>query len=300
MTNYHEPVMIQECMNGLAIKPKGTYVDVTFGGGGHSRAILHHLAPEGKLIAFDQDPDAQSNLPDDNRLIFIDQNFRYLKNNCRLHGVIHVDGILADLGVSSHQFNQAERGFSTRFDADLDMRMNPSSSLTAKEIVNTYSEDRLHKLFGIYGEVQNAKTLAKTIIASRLNKHIETSSQFKQAIANCIPKGKENKYLAQVFQALRIEVNQELEALQKFLEQAAQLLKPGGHLVVMSYHSLEDRLVKNFITKGKFKGELEKDFFGNPIKPLEAVNRRAITASEEEIKKNKRARSAKLRVAIKR
>jgi 16S rRNA (cytosine1402-N4)-methyltransferase len=300
MTNYHEPVMIQECMNGLAIIPKGTYVDVTFGGGGHSRAILHHLAPEGKLIAFDQDPDAQSNLPDDNRLIFIDQNFRYLKNNCRLHGVIHVDGILADLGVSSHQFNQAERGFSTRFDADLDMRMNPSSSLTAKEIVNTYSEDRLHKLFGIYGEVQNAKTLAKTIIVSRLNKHIETSSQFKQAIANCIPKGKENKYLAQVFQALRIEVNQELEALQKFLEQAAQLLKPGGHLLVMSYHSLEDRLVKNFITKGKFKGELEKDFFGNPIKPLEAVNRRAITASEEEIKKNKRARSAKLRVAIKR
>lgn len=299
MTNYHEPVMLQECMDGLAIKPLGIYVDVTFGGGGHSRAILKKLGTDGQLIAFDQDPDAQRNLPNDPRLTFIDQNFRYLKNNCRLHGVTAVDGILADLGVSSHQLNQAERGFSTRFDADLDMRMNPSSTLTAREVLNTYSEDHLHRLFGLYGEVQNAKTLAKTIIAARLNNSIETIAQFKQAIAKCTPKGKEHKYLAQVFQSLRIEVNQELEVLQEFLEQSADLLKPGGRLVVMSYHSLEDRLVKNFINKGKFKGELEKDFYGNPLKPLEAVTRKAITASADEIKLNNRARSAKLRVAVK-
>ncbi len=291
--------MLAECIEGLAIKPDGVYVDVTFGGGGHSREILKHLSAKGRLLAFDQDVDAQANIPNDDRLTFIDQNFRFLKNNCRLHAAIPVDGVLADLGVSSHQFDRPERGFSTRFDADLDMRMDQSSSLTAKEVVNSYSEEDLHRIFGIYGEIQNAKSLAKTIVTARLNQPIETISGLKEVIKKLIPKGKENKYLAQVFQALRIEVNQELEALQDFLLQAADVLAVGGRLVVMSYHSLEDRLVKNFIAKGKFRGEVEKDFFGNPLKPLEAVSRKAITASEEEIKKNSRARSAKLRVAVK-
>ena len=291
--------MLRECMDGLAIRPEGTYVDVTFGGGGHSREILKSLGPDGRLIAFDQDADAQKNIPDDNRIIFIDQNFRYLKNYCRLHDAIPVDGILADLGVSSHQFDQPERGFSIRFDADLDMRMDQSSSLTAREVLNSYGEEQLHRIFGIYGEVKNARTLAKTIVTARLNSPIETMSQFREVIARLIPRGKENKYLAQVFQALRIEVNQELEALQEFLEQAAEVLAPGGRLVVMSYHSLEDRLVKNFINTGKFRGDAEKDFFGNTIKPLEAVTRKAVTATEDEIKQNNRARSAKLRVAVK-
>jgi 16S rRNA (cytosine1402-N4)-methyltransferase len=299
MTDYHVPVMLQECLEGLAIKPDGIYVDVTFGGGGHSKAILKQLGPEGKLFAFDQDADAQQNIPADERFTFIDQNFRYLKNNCRLHGAIPADGILADLGVSSHQFDQAERGFSIRFDSDLDMRMDRNASLTAKEVINTYPEESLHRIFGIYGEIKNAKSLAKTLVTVRLNQPIETVEEFKKAIGKLIPKGKENKYLAQVFQALRIEVNQELEALQEFLEQSVAVLKPGGRLVVMSYHSLEDRLVKNFIAKGKFKGEVEKDFFGNEIKPLTAVNRKAITASTEEIKQNNRARSAKLRIAVK-
>ncbi|MXV52769.1 16S rRNA (cytosine(1402)-N(4))-methyltransferase RsmH [Pedobacter sp. HMF7647] len=299
MSNYHTPVMLRECIDALAIKPDGVYVDVTFGGGGHSREILKHLTEKGRLLAFDQDVDAQQNIPNDDRLTFIDQNFRYLKNNCRLHGAPTVDGILADLGVSSHQFDQPERGFSTRFDADLDMRMDQQSALTAREVVNNYGEDQLHKIFGIYGEIQNAKSLARSIVTARLNQSIDTIVDLKSAIVNHIPKGKENKYLAQVFQALRIEVNQELEALQDFLSQSVDVLKPGGRLVVMSYHSLEDRLVKNFIAKGKFRGEVEKDFFGNEIKPLVAVSRKAITAGEEEIKLNNRARSAKLRVAEK-
>jgi 16S rRNA (cytosine1402-N4)-methyltransferase len=299
MSEYHQPVMLQECMEGLAINPDGVYVDVTFGGGGHSREILKNLSKKGRLLAFDHDADARKNLPDDERLTFIDQNFRYLKNNCRLQGAMSVDGILADLGVSSHQFDQPERGFSIRFDADLDMRMDQGTTLTAKEVINTYSEDKLHKIFGIYGEIKNAKTLAKEITTARLNAPIETVSELKLALLKLIPKGKENKYLAQVFQALRIEVNQELEALQEFLEQTVDVLKPGGRLVVMSYHSLEDRLVKNFIAKGKFRGEVEKDFFGNQLKPLEAVNRKAVTASEDEIKLNNRARSAKLRIAEK-
>ncbi|HEY1060703.1 MAG TPA: 16S rRNA (cytosine(1402)-N(4))-methyltransferase RsmH [Daejeonella sp.] len=299
MTDYHNPVMLQECMEGLNIKPDGIYVDVTFGGGGHSREILKRLGPKGRLLAFDQDADAQKNLPKDDRLTFIDQNFRYLKNNCRLQGAIPADGILADLGVSSHQFDQPERGFSIRFDADLDMRMDQGSSLTAKQIVNTYSEEKLHRIFGIYGEIKNAKTLAQTLVTQRLNKPIDTVDELKKAISKLIPKGKENKYLAQVFQALRIEVNQELEALKEFLEQTVDVLKAQGRLVVMSYHSLEDRLVKNFIAKGKFQGEVEKDFFGNQIKPLESITRKAIVASEEEIKLNNRARSAKLRIAVK-
>ena len=299
MSEYHNPVMLSECIEGLAIKPDGVYVDVTFGGGGHSREILKHLSAKGRLLAFDQDADAKANIPNDDRLTFIDQNFRFLKNNCRLHAAIPVDGVLADLGVSSHQFDRPERGFSTRFDADLDMRMDQTSSLTAKEVVNSYSEEDLHRIFGIYGEIQNAKSLAKTIVTARLNQSIETISGLKEVIKKLIPKGKENKYLAQVFQALRIEVNQELEALQDFLMQAADVLAVGGRLVVMSYHSLEDRLVKNFIAKGKFRGEVDKDFFGNPLKPFESVSRKAITASEEEIKQNSRARSAKLRIAVK-
>ncbi len=299
MTEYHNPVMLKECIEGLNIKPDGVYVDVTFGGGGHSREILKHLGPEGRLLAFDQDADAQKNIPKDDRLTFIDQNFRYLKNNCRLQGAISADGILADLGVSSHQFDQPERGFSIRFDADLDMRMDQAGSLTAKEVVNSYSEEQLHRIFGIYGEIKNAKTLAHTLVTQRLNKPIDTVQDLKGAIARLIPKGKENKYLAQVFQALRIEVNQELEALKEFLEQTVDVLKPQGRLVVMSYHSLEDRLVKNFIARGKFHGEVEKDFFGNQIKPFESLVRKAIVASDEEIKENNRARSAKLRIAVK-
>jgi len=292
--------MLQECIEALDIKPDGTYVDVTFGGGGHSREIMKHLGKGGRLIAFDQDADAQRNAIEDDRFVFVDQNFRYLKNFCRLHGAIPVDGILADLGVSSHQFDEADRGFSIRFDAELDMRMNQASELTAKQVVNTYAEADLHRIFGIYGEIQNAKSLARTIATARLNGPLSTIADLKNAIAGLTPRGKENKYLAQVFQALRIEVNQELEALKEFLTQSAEVLGTGGRLVVMSYHSLEDRLVKNFIAKGKFSGEVEKDFYGNDQKPLTAVSRGAITATEEEIIENNRARSAKLRIAVKR
>jgi len=299
MTSYHNPVMLQECIDGLNIRKDGTYVDVTFGGGGHSKEILKHLGKDGALLAFDQDADAQQNLIDDDRFTFIDQNFRYLKNFCRLHNAIPVDGILADLGVSSYQFDQAERGFSIRFDAELDMRMNQSAMLSAKEVINNYSEAELHRIFGIYGEIQNAKSLANTVVTARLNAPIVTVNDLKNTISARIPRGKENKYLAQVFQALRIEVNQELEALKDFLIQSAEVLVSGGRLVVMSYHSLEDRLVKNFIAKGKFSGDVEKDFFGNDQKPFDAVSRGAITASEEEININNRARSAKLRIAVK-
>lgn len=299
MSSYHTPVMLKECIEGLNIRPDGTYVDVTFGGGGHSRAIMKKLGKNGRLLAFDQDTDSQKNLIDDDRFEFIDQNFRYLKNFCRLHNAIPVNGILADLGVSSYQFDQAERGFSIRFDAELDMRMNQTGSLTAREVVNTYAEADLHRIFGIYGEIQNARSLAKTIVTARLNAPINTVADLKNAIVGLIPRGKENKYLAQVFQALRIEVNQELEVLKDFLIQSAEMLVSGGRLVVMSYHSLEDRLVKNFIAKGKFSGEVEKDFYGNDQKPFDAVSRGAITASDEEIKNNNRARSAKLRIAVK-
>jgi len=297
--NYHVPVMLQPCIDGLNIKPDGVYVDVTFGGGGHSKEILKHLGPKGTLIAFDQDPDAQANIPADDRFVFIDQNFGFLKNNLRLKGFKQVDGILADLGVSSHQFDVPQRGFSIRFNADLDMRMDPNGKLTAAEVLNTYSEDKLHKLFGIYGEVKNAKSLARAIVTARLEKSFTDIDSFKTAISEYIPRGKENKYLAQVFQALRIEVNAEIQVLEDFLQQAADVLKPGGHLVVMSYHSLEDRPVKNFMAKGKFQGEVEKDFFGNQQKPFNVITRKAIIASDEEIAQNNRARSAKLRIAEK-
>lgn len=295
--NYHVPVMLKECIEGLAIRPSGVYVDVTFGGGGHSREILKHLGKDGVLIAFDQDPDAQKNKIDDPRFIFVDQNFGFLKNNLRLLGYPKVDGVLADLGVSSHQFNEPLRGFSTRFEADLDMRMDQHRALTAASILNTYSEDKLHKIFGIYGEVKNAKSLAKTIVTARLENPIQTSSDLKKVMTSLIPKGKENKYMAQVFQALRMEVNAEIEVLEAFLVQTAEVLKPEGRLVVMSYHSLEDRPVKNFIAKGKLRGEVDKDFFGNEQKPFKAITRKAVVASDAELALNSRARSAKLRIA---
>lgn len=299
-TPYHIPVMLQECLQGLDIQPSGVYVDVTFGGGGHSKAIVDKLEG-GHLYGFDQDADAQvntENFPHD-KFTLIDANFRYLKKYLRLQGVSQVDGILADLGVSSHQFDTADRGFSIRFDAPLDMRMNQNSELTAQKVLNTYQEKELHRIFGMYGEVTNAKTLAAKIVTARVNNKIETIAQLKTIIGPLVPKREENKYLAQVFQALRIEVNDELKALEEMLMQAAEVLRPGGRLVVMSYHSLEDRLVKNFIAKGKFHGEIEKDLFGNENKPLKAVNRKVIEATEAEIKMNNRARSSKLRIAEK-
>lgn len=298
---YHRPVLFEESVDALAIKPDGVYVDVTFGGGGHSSLIASRLT-NGKLFSFDQDRDAeeQSKKIENPAFQFVRANFRDLKKYLRLYGVKQVDGILADLGVSSHQFNVPERGFSTRFEGPLDMRMNAEAGTTAKEVLETYSEEQLHRIFGIYGEVKNARTLARTIVEKRARKPFETISEFKQAISSCTPKGKENKYLAQVFQALRIEVNDEMKALEEMLEQAADVLRPGGRLVVISYHSLEDRLVKNFIAKGKFFGEVEKDLFGNEIKPLEAVNRKPIVPSEQELLENSRSRSAKLRIAEKR
>lgn len=298
-SKYHIPVMLQACMDGLAIKPDGVYVDVTFGGGGHSREILNLLRPSGRLFAFDQDPDALENVIDDDRFQLIHQNFRFLKNNLRFAGVTQVDGILADLGISSHQIDDGSRGFSTRFDANLDMRMAQVGDLDAKKIVNEYSEEELHRIFGMYGEIINAKTLARAVVTARLIEPILTISQLKSIAEKVAPKRKENRYYAQLFQALRIEVNRELEALEAFLQQSVEVLKPGGRLVVMSYHSLEDRLVKNFMQKGKFRGEVEKDFYGNEIKPFKVINRKVITASKDEIRENPRARSAKLRVAEK-
>ncbi|MCS5490603.1 16S rRNA (cytosine(1402)-N(4))-methyltransferase RsmH [Algoriphagus limi] len=295
---YHIPVMLAQCTEGLAINPNGVYVDVTFGGGGHSREILKHL-DNGHLYGFDQDPDAEANAIDDDRFTFVAANFRDIKKFLRLYGVREVDGILADLGISSHQIDEPSRGFSTRFEGELDMRMNPSQGLSAKDILNTYEESKLHRILGMYGEVKNAKTLAQGIVSERMDRPFETTEGFTAFLKKYAPKGREFKYFAQVFQALRIEVNDELGALEEFLLNAVDLLKPEGRLVVMSYHSLEDRLVKNLITKGKFQGELEKDFFGNPIRPLEPVSRGAITADAKEIAANPRARSAKLRIAKK-
>jgi len=294
---YHRPVMLRECTQALAIRPAGTYVDATFGGGGHARAILAELGEKGRLVAFDQDPDAAANVPDDGRFTLVRQNFRFLKNHLRLLGLRQVDGILADLGVSSHQFDSPERGFSIRFDAELDMRMDKVSDLDAKKVLNTYPEADLHRTFGMYGEVRNAKSLAQAIVSARLHAPINTVSRLKAVVKPLLPRGKEHKYHAQVFQALRIEVNRELEALREFLEQTVSVLKPGGRLAVMSYHSLEDRLVKHFVRTGKFGGEVEKDFFGNAIKPFRVLGRKAIRAGATEQEANGRSRSAKLRVA---
>lgn len=296
--DYHIPVMLGPCIEGLAIDPNGVYVDLTFGGGGHSREILKML-DKGQLYGFDQDVDAEANVPEDPRFTFVQANFRDFKKYLRLYGVHQVDGILADLGISSHQIDEPTRGFSTRFEGELDMRMSQSAQLTAKEVLNTYEESRLHKVFGIYGEVKNAKTLAQAVVAERALNPYSTTENFKKLLQRFAPRGKEFKYFAQVFQALRIEVNDEMGALEEMLQQTVEVLKPGGRLVIMSYHSLEDRLVKNFINKGKFQGEVEKDFFGNLIRPLEPVHRKAITADAEEIQRNNRARSAKLRIAKK-
>ncbi len=338
MDQYHRPVMLNESLEGLNLKQGGIYVDVTFGGGGHSQAIFSQLGT-GHLLAFDQDPDALKNADsfaealakaNENKteskeadvsaeasanlsaevhstkagagkssFTFIEANFRYLKKYLRLHGIKEVDGILADLGVSSHQFDDASRGFSTRFDGELDMRMDQSSIKGAREVVNEYEEKDLIHLFSAYGEIKNARTLAGEIVRARIEAEIETSEQLKEIALKNAPRGRELKYLAQVFQAIRIEVNDELNALKEFLEQAGEMLREDGRLVVLSYHSLEDRLVKNFINKGNFKGVDEKDFYGNPIRVLEPVNRKPIIPSEAEIKNNSRARSAKLRIGRK-
>ena len=295
---YHVPVLLNESVNGLEIKENGDYVDATFGGGGHSREIFSHLK-SGRLFAFDQDEDAAANVIHDDRFFFIRHNFKYIRNFLKHFGVDQVDGILADLGVSSHDFDVAERGFSFRFDGDLDMRMNRDSSQTAADIVNSYTEDEIRRMFRDYGEIDNAGRLARQLIQSRNEKPVKSIEQFKEAISPCVPRFQESKYLAKVFQALRIETNKEMDVLLEFLEQSINLLKPGGRLVIITYHSLEDRMVKNFIKSGDFSGKQEKDFFGNVESPLTAINRKVMVPSEDEIERNPRARSAKLRIAEK-
>lgn len=299
MAEYHVPVMLKECIEGLNIKPDGIYVDVTFGGGGHSKEILKHLSEAGKLFGFDQDVDAKVNAEaiENRSFTFVQANFRYLKRYLKLHGVKQVDGILADLGISSHQIDEASRGFSTRGDAELDMRMDRSADKSAKTVVNEYEEKELHKILGIYGEIRNAKSVASAIVSQRFSKPFQTTFDLIELLKKFAPRGKENKYYAQVFQAIRIEVNEEMAVLEDFLSQSAEVLKPGGRLVVMSYHSLEDRMVKNYINKGKVFGEVEKDFFGNELKPYRAINRKPVTANQQELTENSRSRSAKLRVA---
>ena len=293
---YHTPVLLKESIDGLQIKPQGTYADVTFGGGGHSREILKKLN-KGKLVAFDQDDDALQNLIDDDRFIFVNHNFRFLKNFLKYHGFETIDGLLADLGVSSHHFDQPERGFSFRYDGDLDMRMNRSARVSAKDIINQYPEQELAKIFWEYGELKNSRKLAKVIVSNRADKEINTIKSFTDLLMPFIPKHAEHKFLAKIFQALRIEVNREMEFLKEMLLQSADVIKPGGRLVVITYHSLEDRLVKNFIKNGKFEGEAEKDLYGRTDVPFKAINRKVITPDEEEIAENNRARSAKLRIA---
>lgn len=297
--SYHNPVLLKESVDGLNISEGGVFVDVTFGGGGHSKEILERLDAEGKLFGFDQDKDAEANSLEDERFELVKQNFRYLKNYLKFYRAVPVDGVLADLGVSSHQFNEGERGFSIRFDGPLDMRMNQGIDLTAAKIVNEYDEQDLIRIFKEYGEVKNARSLVSEIVGRRESGDILTTQDLMEVIEVCVPERIKNKYLAQVFQALRIEVNDELAALREMLEQSYEVLKPGGRLSVITYHSLEDRLVKNFIKKGKFEGELEKDFFGNPQLKFKQVNRKPILPTAEEVKNNNRARSAKLRIAEK-
>lgn len=298
MTKYHDPVLLHECLDGLDLKPDGVYVDVTFGGGGHSKEIVKHLS-QGHLYSFDQDDDALENEFDDARFTLINSNFRYLKGALRMHRVKEIDGLLADLGVSSHQFDEADRGFSIRFEADLDMRMDQNANLNAYKVINDYEQEKLKNIFKLYGEVKRPGTLARLVCEAREVKPIETVSELKEVVKSLAPKMQENKFFAQVFQAIRIEVNDELNALREMLEQAQDVLKPGGRLVVISYHSLEDRLVKNFIQKGNFEGELKQDFYGNKLLSFKKVSRKPILPSDEEIQKNNRARSAKLRVAEK-
>ncbi len=297
---YHKPVLLKESIDALKIKSDGVYADLTFGGGGHSMVILENIK-EGRLFAFDQDPDAAENAARINSksFSFIQSNFRFVDKFLKLHGATQVDGILADLGVSSHQIDTPSRGFSTRFDGTLDMRMDKNSSKSAMQVINKYDEKELHKIFGLYGEVRNARSLAAAIAKIRTLGPIKTNQDLKKILIDFAPRGREFKYFAQVFQALRIEVNNELEALKEMLTRSMNVLKPGGRMVVISYHSLEDRLVKNFFNKGKFFGEVEKDVFGNEIKPLKSISRKPVLADKLEILENNRARSAKMRIAEK-
>jgi 16S rRNA (cytosine1402-N4)-methyltransferase len=293
---YHTPVLLKESVDGLQIKPDGIYVDVTFGGGGHSKEIIKNIK-KGKLVAFDQDDDAMPNLIDDERFVFVNHNFRFLKNFLKYHQIDKVDGLLADLGVSSHHFDDPQRGFSFRFDGELDMRMNQSAKLSAKSIINEYDEKELAKILWEYGELRNSRKLAKAIVEKRKGRKVEKISEFTEILMPYLPKHAEHKFLAKVFQALRIEVNREMEFLKEMLIQTIDVIKPGGRLVVITYHSLEDRIVKNFIKNGLFEGEVEKDFYGNKDVPFKAVNRKVIVPDDAEIKENNRARSAKLRIA---
>ncbi len=295
---YHNPVLLQASVDGLNIKPDGIYVDVTFGGGGHSKEILKRLGPNGKLFAFDQDEDALANALPDERFTLINENFRFIKRFLRFYSVKNVDGILADLGVSSHQFDVAERGFSTRFDAELDMRMSQKNDLSAYRVVNEYDESNLKRVFLDYGELKNAPVLARTIVEARANRPIKTTDELKEVLVKYLPERIRNKILAQIYQAIRIEVNQEMDVLKEFLEQSLEILNPGGRLSVISYHSLEDRLVKRFMKNGMFEGEPERDFFGNFSVPFKTIGK-LIVPSNDEIKINNRARSAKLRIAEK-
>lgn len=294
---YHVPVMLQECLDGLDINPDGIYVDLTFGGGGHAREMFKLLSEKGKLIVFDQDVDAKKNAWSAPNFHFVASNFSFLKNQLRMLGISKVDGILADLGVSSHQFNEPERGFSIRSDEKLDMRMNQRSGASAYDVVNDYSEEELVTMVGKYGEVKSPRRIAQAICLKRQTAPIATTGQLIAVLEPIAPKFKENKFYAQVFQAIRIEVNDEMNVLERMLEQTSEVLKPGGRLVVMSYHSLEDRLVKNYIKSGSFDGKVEKDFFGNILKPFKGITRKPLVADEEELERNSRARSAKLRVA---
>lgn len=297
---YHIPVLLHESLNGLRINPAGTYVDVTFGGGGHSREILRHLSPEGRLYSFDQDADAERNVPEgDERFTFVRSNFRYLTNWMRYYGVDGVDGLIADLGVSSHHFDAEERGFSFRYDAPLDMRMNGRAGMTAADLVNTYDEERLANVLYLYGELKNSRRLASAIVKARGQKNIVSIDDLLQAVKPLMPREREKKDLARVFQALRIEVNREMDALQEMLEATLKVLRPGGRLVVLTYHSLEDRMVKNFVRAGRVDGKVEKDFYGRSSTPWKAINNRVIVPNEEEQRENPRSRSAKLRIAEK-
>jgi len=295
---YHNPVLLHQTVDGLDIKPNGIYVDVTFGGGGHSKEILRRLGPNGKLFAFDQDEDALANALPDERFTLINENFRFIKRFLRFHGVKAVDGILADLGVSSHQFDVPERGFSTRFDAELDMRMSQKNDLNAYRVVNEYEEQDLRRVFFDYGELKNAPVLARTIVEARQHRPIKTTDELKEVLKKYLPEKVRNKILAQIYQAIRIEVNQEMDVLKEFIEQSLEILKPGGRFSVISYHSLEDRLVKRFIKNGMFEGEPERDFYGNYSVPFKTIGK-LIVPDDEEIKINNRARSAKLRIAEK-
>jgi 16S rRNA (cytosine1402-N4)-methyltransferase len=296
--DYHNPVLLKETVDGLNIHPDGIYVDVTFGGGGHSREMMSHLGVNGKLVAFDQDVDALNNAIEDDRFVLINENFRFIKRFLRFHGIKQVDGILADLGVSSHQFDVAERGFSTRFDSELDMRMNQKGEFSAYHVINKYEEQDIARVLFQYGELKNARGMANVIVLARKDKDIKNSEQLKQVLTKFLPAHKSNKILAQIYQAIRIEVNQEMDVLKEFLEQSLEILKPGGRLSVISYHSLEDRLVKRFFRNGLFEGEPERDFFGNFEVPFKIIEK-LIVPTAAEISINNRARSAKLRVAEK-